>query len=287
MKKLRTSSAFNLHVSPSKDPNEYARAGFRFYKEIGLDAVDFGTTLLDLTSDDAWRPQVEQILKDSEEIGIRPEMGHLPFLGGISKNEDTMEDFRNRMHRAIDAAAALGIDYAVMHPNAANLPMRNYHHKAQYDATMNLLAPFAEHAHRVGLNVVLENMRVVPGLYHVHRFGQTPDEICDVADALGMGICWDFGHANISGLCQSEALAYVGKRLKVIHVNDNGGIDDEHILPFTGSVDWKDAMHGLALAEYEGLFNFELSLSKVPAGMRKAYAAYVLAAAEELMGYIE
>jgi sugar phosphate isomerase/epimerase len=102
-----------------------------------------------------------------------------------------------------------------------------------------------------------------------------------------MGICWDFGHANISGVPQSEGLAYVGKRLKVIHVNDNGGIEDEHILPFTGNVDWRDAMHGLALAEYEGLFNFELNLSKVPAGMRKAYTAYVLEAAKELMSYIE
>lgn len=286
MKNLRVSSAFNLHTCPSKDANEYARTGFRFYKEVGLDAIDFGTTLLDLSSD-GWRPQVEQILKDSEEIGIRPEMGHLPFLGGVSKNEAVMDDFKNRMHNAIDAAAALGIEYAVMHPNASNMPMRKYNHKEQLDAVMTLLAPFVEHANRVGLNVVLENMRVVPGLFHVHRFGQSPDEICDVADALGMGICWDFGHANISGVPQSEGLAYVGKRLKVIHVNDNGGIEDEHILPFTGNVDWRDAMHGLALAEYEGLFNFELNLSKVPAGMRKAYTAYVLEAAKELMSYIE
>ena len=198
-----------------------------------------------------------------------------------------MTEFKNRMHQAIDAAAALGIEYAVMHPNAANLPMRKYNHKEQLDATMQLLEPFVEHAHRVGLNVVLENMRVVPGLFHVHRFGQSPDEICDVADALGMGICWDFGHANISGVKQSEGLAYVGKRLKVIHVNDNGGIEDEHILPFTGSVDWRDAMHGLALAEYEGLFNFELNVGRVPAAMRKAYTEYVLAAAQELMSYIE
>ena len=286
MKKLRISSSFNLHSYPKDNLNEYVREGFRFYTEMGLEAIDFGTTLLDLSSD-AWRPQAEDILKASEEFGIRCEMGHLPFLGGMSKDESFMEDFKNRVHRAIDASAFLGIEYAVLHPNAANMPMRSYDPKAQYDAVMNLLAPFAEHASRVGLNLVLENMRVVPGLMHVHRFGQSPDEICDVADALGMGICWDFGHANISGLKQSEALAYVGKRLKVIHINDNGGIEDEHILPFTGNVDWRDAMHGLALADYNGLFNFELTLTRVPAAMRKAYTAYVIAAAQELMSYIE
>ena len=286
MKQLRISSSFNLHCHSKDDVNEYVRAGFRFYKEAGFDAVDFGTTLLDLSSD-GWRPQVEQILTDCDKFGIRCEMGHLPFMNGMSKDEAVMEKFKSKMHRAIDAAAMLGIEYAVMHPNAANMPMREYDHKEQYNGVIDLLGPFVEHADRVGLKVVLENMRVVPGLMHVHRFGQSPDEICDVADSLGMGICWDFGHANISGVNQSESLAYVGKRLKVIHVNDNTGIEDDHILPFTGNVDWRDAMHGLALAEYDGLFNFELNLKRVPAAMRKIYAAYLIESAKELMSYIE
>ena len=65
------------------------------------------------------------------------------------------------------------------------------------------------------------------------------------------------------------------------------GIDDEHILPFTGNVEWKDAMHGLALAGFEGLFNFELNTSRLPVSMRKIYAAYVVESAKELMSYIE
>ena len=135
MKQLRVSASFNLHSFPKDDANEYARVGFRFYKEMGLDAIDFGTGLLDLSSD-GWRPQVEQMLKDSEEIGIRPEMGHLPFLGGISKNEDVMEDFKNRVHRAIDAAKMLGIEYAVLHPNASNMPKRKYVHQLRRQNTL-------------------------------------------------------------------------------------------------------------------------------------------------------
>lgn len=152
---------------------------------------------------------------------------------------------------------------------------------------MSHLAPFAEHAAKVGLNIVVENMRVVHENYPVHRYCQTPDELCDIADALGIGICWDFGHANISGVRQSEGLAYVGKRLKVLHVNDNFAGDDIHILPFTGNVDWRDAMHGLALAEFDGLFNFELSVARVPANMREIFAKYVTSAAGTLMSYID
>lgn len=287
MKQLRVSAAFNLHRHSRENLFEYVREGLRFYKQAGFDAIDFGTTFLDLGSD-AWKPQVEQILKNSQEMGISFEIGHLPFMGGGGvKDEAYLKLFNEKMHRAIDAAAQMGLRYAVMHPNASTLPLRQYDHDEQYDLVMGHLSPFVEHAAKVGLNVLVENMRVVTNVRYSHRYGQSPEDLCEIADGLGIGVCWDFGHANISGLKQSESLAYIGKRLKVIHVNDNVGIDDEHILPFTGNIDWRDAMHGLALTEFDGLFNFELNTSRVPVSMRDAYASYVLAAARELMSYIE
>jgi sugar phosphate isomerase/epimerase len=153
-------------------------------------------------------------------------------------------------------------------------------------ATLELLSPFVEHANKIGLNVVVENMRVLSGKMQCHRYCMTAEELCDLADTLGIGVCWDFGHAHLSGLKQSKALEYVGKRLKVVHINDNGGIEDDHVMPFSGGVNWKDAMHGLALAGYDGLFNFELSV-RTPAAMRKAHAKFVLEIANELMSYIE
>ena len=82
-------------------------------------------------------------------------------------------------------------------------------------------------------------------------------------------------------------MAYVGKRLKVIHVNDNGSFEDEHLLPFMGHIDWRDAMHGLALAEFDGLFNYEIATGRMPAAVREAMAKYILDSAQELMSYIE
>ena len=134
--------------------------------------------------------------------------------------------------------------------------------------------------------MALENMRVHPAAVLTHRFCQTPDELCDVADALGVGVCWDFGHANISGVRQSEGLRYVGKRLKVIHINDNGGMDDQHLAPFTGNVDWVDAMKGLSEIGYEGVFNFELATGKLPTSTREAFAKYVVSVANELRSYM-
>ena len=287
MKNMRISASFNLCPrAEGQDVVSYVRDGIRFYRECGFDTADFGTMLLDITSD-GWKGQVEQILADAAEQNFRFEMGHLPFMGGISKSEEVMTAFKSKMHNAIDAAAALGLDYAVMHPNAAVFPLVKYDHDEQRNTTLELLSPFVEHANRVGLKVLVENMRVVSGKMQSHRYCQTAEEVCDLADTLGIGICWDFGHANLSGLKQDKALAYVGNRLKAVHVNDNGGIEDDHVLPFSGNVDWKAAMRGLAQTGFEGPFNFELAVGRVPANLRKGYALFVTEIAKELMGYME
>ena len=54
MKKFRISSPLNLHYASRENANEYIRQGLLFHKEMGFDAADFATGLLDLTSD-AWK----------------------------------------------------------------------------------------------------------------------------------------------------------------------------------------------------------------------------------------
>lgn len=285
MRKLRKSSSINFHVCSRENISEYIRSGLEFHKKTGFDAADFSIGLADL-SKDGWQSVIEQAKQDADTVGVKFELCHLPFDGRVSAPSDYHTIFNEQMYRAIDAASLLGVDYAVLHPNTTTLHMAKYNKTEQYDWVMAHLAPFAEYADKVGLNIVVENMRVVHANYPVHRYCQYPDELCDIADALGIGVCWDFGHANISGVKQSEGLACVGKRLKVLHVNDNFAGDDLHLAPFMGNIDWSDAMHGLALAEFEGLFNFEVSAARVPASMREIYAEYVVNAADELMSYI-
>ena len=283
MKEFRISSGFNLHAHEGEDFVSFIKKGLNFMKDTGFDAADFSLKGLDLTTD-GWKWQIEQMLAATEEIGICFELCHLPFssVRGVLK-----ETFPIKMHNAIEAAKMLGVSHAVLHPNTTTLPYKQYDRAEQFESVMAHLAPFVEHAARVGLNVVVENMRVVPGMMLSHRYCQAPDELCDIADALGIGVCWDFGHANISGIAQSEGLAYIGNRLKVLHVNDNTAIEDEHLAPFMGNVNWRDAMHGLALAGFDGLFNFELNTGRVPPAMRRTFATYVRESATQLLTYIE
>jgi sugar phosphate isomerase/epimerase len=88
------------------------------------------------------------------------------------------------------------------------------------------------------------------------------DELCELVDALKdprVGICWDFGHGNLNKLDQEKSLRAIGKRLKALHVDDNHGWADEHLLPFQGNVPWTALMPVLREIGYEGDMTMEVS----------------------------
>ena len=288
MENLVISSTFNLCPGNNGEGcTEYVRRGVEFYKAHGFGAAEFGATMLSLSTDE-WKNQVEEVIEASEESGVRFATAHLPFLGGGgAKDAEFMAKFDREMYNSIDAMKMLGVDCAVLHPNAPTVVMKDFDRKKAFDSVMAHLAPYAEYAAKVGLSVVVENMRVIHGMRHSHRYCQDPDELCEIADALGIGVCWDFGHANVSGVHQSEAIAYIGDRLKMVHVHDNCAMADEHNMPFTGNVDWQDAMHGLALVSFDGVFDLELSPARFPAPLRKSHARLALETAQYLMTYLK
>lgn len=286
MKQLRISSCMNLHAPWREDPTVYAREGLLFLKKIGFDAADFPMSLLQRFACD-WTPMVEQIQRHAEEIGLRFELCHLPFGFKNNGSAEEQETFCRQVLRSIDAAKHFGVKFAVLHPNSVTVPEAEFDARKEYDAVMKHLAPFVEYANRQGVSVVIENMRLVHQNYPVHRYCGDPEELCTIADALGIGVCWDFGHAHINGLQQRESLRYVGSRLKMLHVNDNFAGDDVHIPPFCGKIDWIDAMQGLTDVGYDGLFNYEINTGRIPEQPREAFATYLLSAAKELCSHID
>ncbi|MBQ7769072.1 MAG: sugar phosphate isomerase/epimerase [Oscillospiraceae bacterium] len=281
MKKLLKSGSVNLNCCSAKNPAEFCKTGLAFLKDVGFEAAD---VCVDVFPDDQWQGLVEQAVQEADAVGIPFKICHLPFY--MDPELACAEECIQRLRTAVDKAKILGAEYAVVHPNTVSMPVRSFNRTVAYDFVMRHLSPVADYAAKVGVNLAVENMRLVPGIRQSHRYCQDADELCEVADALGVSVCWDFGHANLAGFKQSEALQYIGKRLKVLHVNDNRAADDDHLPPFVGNVDWVDAMHGLALAEFDGCFNYEVEAGGIPAELRKDFAKYLVNAADKLMEHI-
>jgi sugar phosphate isomerase/epimerase len=79
----------------------------------------------------------------------------------------------------------------------------------------------------------------------------------DELDGLDVGICLDYGHANLMGDL-SDAIETVGGHLWTTHVHDNDGRKDDHRVPFAGRIDWDAAIMETQKIGYDGVLMFEV-----------------------------
>jgi sugar phosphate isomerase/epimerase len=72
------------------------------------------------------------------------------------------------------------------------------------------------------------------------------------------GICFDFGHAHLLGDVP-EAIEIAAEHMITTHVHDNHGHEDEHLVPFLGSIDWDAALITMQKIGYGGTYLMELA----------------------------
>lgn len=149
----------------------------------------------------------------------------------------------------LEMAARLGSDVAVLHipgePDAE--PARTEY----WDRVRRSLDALTDHGRATGVRIALENGGATESWSPITRvLGDYPPEF--------IGLCYDSGHGNLSGdgLDLLEAHA---DRLLSIHLHDNDGSGDQHILPFTGTVDWGRLTSLLARSSYHKWANLEVS----------------------------
>jgi sugar phosphate isomerase/epimerase len=93
----------------------------------------------------------------------------------------------------------------------------------------------------LGVRILLEN---IPNEL------STPERLMEMIQTAhfdDVAICFDFGHAHIMGSIR-EAFEIVRKHICSTHVHDNNKIQDSHMWPGQGTIDWKEAMELLRSA---------------------------------------
>ena len=50
----------------------------------------------------------------------------------------------------------------------------------------------------------------------------------------------------------------LGDRIAVLHLNDNDTLTDQHKIPMTCTIDWKDTFAALRQIGYSGIYSMEL-----------------------------
>jgi sugar phosphate isomerase/epimerase len=78
-----------------------------------------------------------------------------------------------------------------------------------------------------------------------------------------VSICLDLGHAHLEGDVV-DAIETLSEHIAAIHAHDNGGRDDEHLVPFDGTIAWPSALTALQKVGYDAPIVMEL-VSRGPA----------------------
>jgi sugar phosphate isomerase/epimerase len=73
-----------------------------------------------------------------------------------------------------------------------------------------------------------------------------------------IGICLDFGHAHLDGDVV-DAIETVSEHLIATHVHDNRGRNDDHLLPFDGTIDWPGALTAVQKVGFDGGLMLEIN----------------------------
>ena len=129
-----------------------------------------------------------------------------------------------------------------MHPgpeNPATIPATEQLQRMQH--VVDSLNQIARRCKELGIMCVLENK--LPHLL----FGNTSDIlwILDGIDtAAEVGVCLDTGHAFLAGDIHTLVQKFSG-HLRMIHAHDNGGVDDNHLPPGDGKIDWQQFLRDL------------------------------------------
>ncbi len=210
---------------------------------------------------DRWEAYVGHIARAASAMGIALTQSHLPYYSvygaGAGGKRELMEEL---IRRSILASGMLGVRWAVTHP--ATVYAAGNDLSVSLEANLGYYGPHVALAGSAGVGIALENDFEYRSEPYQRVFGASVHELNALADAFGdpvrVGVCYDFGHANLTGGFHRKDLNAIGKRLKATHVQDNHGAADEHLMPLYGTTDWEDAMAGLADIGYEGDLTFEI-----------------------------
>ena len=186
----------------------------------------------------------------AQDHGVTFPQGHLWLDCDIAGQDQSA--IIDGLKRWLDLFVALGIRAPVLHPGGKALLEQGVGYDALLEARVRGLRPLAEHVQGTGVIICLENLTIIP-------FAR---DLIDIIKAVGvpnLGICFDTGHLHIVNGVQRWFIEEAGPYLKALHIADNDGSGDQHLMPYgRGTVYWDGVMAALRRVGYGRLFNLEI-----------------------------
>ncbi len=262
--------------------------------EAGFEALDFNLSDFRRMDDPPFLgPQGEEwaegIRDKAASVGLSFTQMHGPQFPKFVEGEVT-ERMTAMSHDSLRIAGVMGIPWVVWEPDVTAGDYEEEHRKEVFRMNYEFFGPLVETAEKHDTGVCLENVpdsmgksRDCPKWVCSHAV-----ELCELVDVFQsqrVGVCWDTGHAHMQGLKQGKELHILGERLRMLHIQDNNGQADQHLLPFMGTIDWRDIMDALYDIHYAGDFTYEVhnAVRHLPDSLKDSMLRYSVALGKALI----
>ena len=262
MKLATTTSDFNAYTKSKEESVQYiCEAGFRYLDyDFGMDYHTRGGAYAD-----DWREFLANLKLYAESLGAKFIQAHSPMGAPIAPDNAA---FIADTARCVEACGILGIPNLVVHSGYT----KGLTKEQTFEANAHFYEPLLKLAKECNVNILVENFNkmCIDGLYWIDN---APDLLAmiETVDHPNFHAVWDAGHGNMQDMPQHESLKILGHHVYALHVQDNWGNDDHHLMPFSGSLNLDSLMHGLIDIGYQGYFTFESGNVFYPAGKRRPY----------------
>ena len=275
-------------------------AALKLARSLGLDAVDFDLLRYDETlyrkSEDEVLSYFERLAKTAESVGIEIGQTHGRITG---YHDDPEYDAEQKRMARLDLMATriLHCRHCVMHGPSSIFFGANADPQKMRDLAFRNFCDFLPFARENGVKIATETFGDATGLGCIDFFGDA-DEFANIFDRIAavpenrdwFCCCMDTGHTNKAYRfpgepTPGELIRRLGKKIEVLHLNDNNKLTDQHKVPRSGDIDWDDVMRALAEIGYDGVYNMELVLGyygKSPE-MMLAYAEFSVKVMRQLL----
>ena len=253
------------------------------YKKAGFDGIDLGFPE-DFFRDKKWEEKVYQIKEDLEKTGMECSQIHLPFYGIFESSEIAHADKDRDIISAFKAMSILGAKWGAYHPRSST--NFDYDPKRAMKDNKEQIKGYLEEAAKYNVGIAIENLPVFPDCSQYNFFSSNYEDHCELVDSFNselVGVCWDFGHANLMKCDKAKVLDIMGERVKIVHMHSNIEMCDMHIPPCIGTIKWEELVPILVKHKFDGAFALEINMKIITPQMKQAYVEFCAKSAEELL----
>jgi sugar phosphate isomerase/epimerase len=246
--------------------------GLEICKESGFDAIDFGFGSYTLkegiytASDDEFESHFAAIKKKTDDLELIISQTHSRTGTYWPNDEQHNADVDRYAELDLRASSILGAPSCVIHfinnTRWGKQPPEFLHQTS--GEMFDKMIPFAE---KYKVNIALETFGAakIQGA-RIRDFFADPKEFKYQFDRLNTQyktMCVDSGHTHEAESFwvppPEEMIRILGKDVTILHLHDNSGHYDDHLLPGQGNINWPAVFESLEDIGYGGVYNFELA----------------------------